>query len=113
MNRRLATVAGLTLLNLTVIFSTLLGKQVPRGVIIVVNSGEDTIALVDPKHPRRIDKIATRKHPQDVLVSANRSLAYVAEMGTDEAPGNTVSVFDVRANRIVSRITLDHAMPAR
>ena len=109
MNRRLATVAGLTLLNLTVIFPTLLGKQVPRGVIIVVNSGEDTIALVDPKHPRRIDKIATHKHPQDVLVSADRSLAYIAEMGTDEAPGNTVSVFDVRTHRIVSRITLDHA----
>jgi YVTN family beta-propeller protein len=97
------------LLSVTALCLTLLSEDLPQSVIVVVNSGEDTVALVDPKHPQKVEKIATRKHPQDVVVSPDRSLAYIAEMGTTEAPGNTVSVLDVGTRRIVTRIPLGRA----
>jgi len=54
-------------------------------------------------------KITTNHHPQDVVVSPDGSLAYVAEMGTEKAPGNTVAIVDLTAHRIVRRLALGRA----
>jgi YVTN family beta-propeller protein len=83
--------------------------DLPRGLVVVVNSGEDSVALVDSLHPEAPAKIATRRHPQDVLVSADGSLAYVAEMGTPALPGNTIAVIDVQARTIIKRLSLGTA----
>jgi YVTN family beta-propeller protein len=80
-----------------------------EGLLVVVNSGENTIALVNPAHPEAIKKITTRKHPQDIVISPDGSLAYVAEMGTTEAPGNAVAVIDLRSRQIVKRFSLGRA----
>jgi DNA-binding beta-propeller fold protein YncE len=64
---------------------------------------------VNPEHPEAITKITTRKHPQDIVISPDGSLAYVAEMGTTEAPGNTVAVIDLRSRQIVKRFSLGRA----
>jgi hypothetical protein len=46
-----------------------------EGVLAVVNSGESTIALVNPLHPEAVHKITTRKHPQDFVISPDGSFA--------------------------------------
>ena len=83
-----------------------IAAQSPQGLIVVVNSGDDSVALVDLRRPNAPTKIATHKHPQDVVVSPDRSLAYVAEMGTPREPGNTVAVIDLRARTIVKQLSL-------
>ena len=83
-----------------------LTAQSPRGVVVVANSGDDSVALVDLQHPNAPAKITTYKHPQDVVVSPDRSLAYVAEMGTPMEPGNTIAVIDLRARTIIKRLLL-------
>ena len=101
---------SLVLLRSLILFGAAsLATQSPRGLLVVVNSGDDSVALVDLRHPNAPTKIATHKHPQDVVISPDRSLAYVAEMGTPMEPGNTVAVIDLRARTIIKRMTLSPA----
>jgi YVTN family beta-propeller protein len=86
-----------------------LAIELPRGLVVVANSGEDSVALVDLLHPKAPTKIATRKHPQDVVVSPDGSLAYVAEMGTPAEPGNTIAVIDLQGRTIIKRLSLGSA----
>jgi YVTN family beta-propeller protein len=100
---------AITLLALLVGFRSVAGNDLTKGLLLAVNSGEDTVALIDTEHPDAVQKIATRAHPQDVVISTDGSLAYVAEMGTANAPGNTVAVIDVRSRRLVRRFSLGRA----
>jgi DNA-binding beta-propeller fold protein YncE len=81
----------------------------PKGLLVVANSGEDTVALVNPAHPLPFDKVVTHQHPQDVVTSPDGSFAYVAEMGTTEAVGDTVGVIDLRSRKMVKRFNLGRA----
>jgi YVTN family beta-propeller protein len=81
----------------------------PKGLLVVANSGDDTVALVNSTHPLPFDKVVTREHPQDVVTSPDGSFAYVAEMGTTEALGNTVGVIDLRSHKMVKRFDLGRA----
>ena len=102
--RFFVAVQGLVLLSGASLIS-----QLPRGLVIVAYSGENRVALVDPQRHETLVKIATRRHPQDVVVSLDGSLAYVAEMGTTAEPGNTIAVIDVKARAITRRLTLGTA----
>jgi YVTN family beta-propeller protein len=99
----------LALQSMVLIPSVLSTASSTEGLLVVVNSGENTIALVNPEHPKEVNKITTRKHPQDIVISRDGSLAYVAEMGTMKAPGNTVAVIDLRSRQIVKRLSLGRA----
>jgi YVTN family beta-propeller protein len=99
----------LALAAMVVACSTAVNQELTKGLLLAVNSGDDSIALVDLSRSQVIKKIATRAHPQDVVISLDRSLAYVAEMGTEHAPGNTVAVIDLRTRRLVRRFTLGRA----
>ena len=89
--------------SLILLCAVCLAVDLPRGLLVVVNSGEDSVTLVDLLHPKALPKIATRKHPQDVVVSPDGSLAYVAEMGTPAEPGNTIAVINLPARNIIKR----------
>jgi YVTN family beta-propeller protein len=82
------------------------GADSSEGLLIVANSDDNTVGLISLEHPEAATKIVTGRHPQDVVASPDGLLAYVAEMGTDEAPENTVAVIDLRAQRIVKRFVL-------
>jgi YVTN family beta-propeller protein len=99
----------LALQSLVLISPVVSTTSATEGLLVVVNSGENTVALVNPEHPEAINKIKTRKHPQDIAISRDGPLAYVAEMGTMEAPGNTVAVINVRSRQIVKRFSLGRA----
>jgi len=95
--------------SLILLCAVSLAVDLPRGLLVVVNSGEDSVTLVDLLHPKALAKIATRKHPQDVVVSPDGSLAYVAEMGTPAEPGNTIAVINLPARNIIKRLSLGRA----
>ena len=99
----------LTLVAIVIACSTCVSKDLTKGLLLAVNSGDDSVALVDVKRSAVIQKIATRAHPQDAVISSDGSLAYVAEMGTEDAPGNTVAIIDLRIRRLVRRFSLGRA----
>ena len=76
------------------------------GTLIVVVAGADSVVLVDPAHPSDLQRIQTRKHPQDVVLSPDAKLAYIAEMGTMAEPGSTVAVLELQSRTIVRRLEL-------
>lgn len=92
-----------------VVTSVVVSTCAKAGFLLVVNSGDGSIAVVDLNRFEVVQKIATHAHPQDVVVSPDQSLAYVAEMGTEAAPGNTVAIVDLRTRRLVRRLSLGHA----
>ena len=76
------------------------------GMLMVVISGDDALAVVNPDRPNDVRRIQTRKHPQDLVLSPDRNLAYIAEMGTAQDPGSTIAVLDVKSQTIVRRLDL-------
>jgi DNA-binding beta-propeller fold protein YncE len=86
-----------------------MSKDLTKGLLLGVNSGDDSVALVDLLRSEVIQTIPTRAHPQDAVISLDRSLAYVAEMGTEDKPGNTVAIIDLRTRRLVRRFSLGRA----
>lgn len=96
----------LVLIAIVIACSTAASKDLIKGLLLVVNSGDDSVALVDLKSSEVIQKISTRAHPQDAVITLDGSLAYVAEMGTEDTPGNTVAVIDLRTRRVVRRFSL-------
>ena len=85
------------------------GETLTEGLLLVVNSAEDTITFLSPSEPGDAHKLTTRKHPQDIVVSPDKTLAYVAEMGSETGPGNSIAVIDLRAREIVRRFALGRA----
>jgi DNA-binding beta-propeller fold protein YncE len=73
--------------------------QSPRRLVVVVNSGDDSVALVDLHHHNISAKIATYKHPQDVVVSPDGHSAFVSAMDEDR-----VVEVDIPTGRILRRI---------
>jgi len=100
---------GFALQSLVVLFAAVLSARPQIQLLLVVNSDEDTVSVVDLAHPELAEKITTRNHPQDVAVSPDAFVAYVAEMGTEKVPGNTIAVVDLATRRIVRRFVLGHA----
>jgi len=74
--------------------------------LAVVNSGGDTLVLVDVDHGNITRTVAVRTHPQDVVVSPDGKVAYVAEMGTMEEPGHTIAVVKLDSKEVERRLEL-------
>jgi len=76
-----------------------------RPQLLVLNKSGDTLAFVNPATMKVESTIGTGHAPHEIAVSADGATAYVANYGTPDAPGSTLTVVDVR-KRAVSR-TLD------
>lgn len=83
----------------------LLACNATADTLLVVNKGDATLAFVDPVTLKVIAKIATGEQPHEVAVSGDGKLAVVTNYGTDENPGATLTVVDVRARKESQRFT--------
>jgi YVTN family beta-propeller protein len=76
------------------------------GYLVVVNKSEDSLAFVDAQALRLVGKVAVGKAPHEVTVSRDGRFAFVANYGTREAPGNSISVVDLSTRTHAYRIEL-------
>ncbi len=60
-------------LTFLLLYLTLVSKDLTKRLLVAVNSGDDTVALVDPRHSEVIARVATRAHAQDVMISPDGS----------------------------------------
>jgi YVTN family beta-propeller protein len=77
-----------------------------KEVLLVVNAGEDTLSFISLPTLTVIRKLPTREHPQDIVLSPDRSKAYVAEMGAEPEFGNKVAEVDAQSGKVLRRIDL-------
>jgi YVTN family beta-propeller protein len=79
--------------------------------LLVLNKADATLAFVDPSSLQVIAKIPTGNGPHEVAVSADNSIALVANYGTGPEPGSTLSIVDVAARKEIKRLQLPLSRP--
>jgi YVTN family beta-propeller protein len=75
-------------------------------VLLVLNKVENTLAIVDPATLKVLSKIPTGVGPHEVIASSDGRYAYVANYGTQQVVGNSLSVIDIRAGKEIKRLEL-------
>jgi YVTN family beta-propeller protein len=74
--------------------------------LLVVNKGESTLSVVDPKSGAELARIATGPGPHEVAASPDGRVAVVTNYGTGAAPGTTLTVVDLDRLEAVATIDL-------
>jgi YVTN family beta-propeller protein len=82
------------------------GTVASGGTLIVANKAEATVSLLDARSGEVRATLPTGTGPHEVAVSPDGRLAAIADYGTGEAPGSTLTVIDVAAARVVRTIDL-------
>src|SRR4051794_8532635 len=77
----------------------LAAAETPRVALIVGNKEEATLAIVDPATGKVVTRAKTGEGPHEVAVSTDGKLAFVANYGTAQNPGSTISVIDLVAQK--------------
>ena len=74
--------------------------------LLVLNKTDNTAVFVDAKTYEVGAKLPTGAGPHEVAVSPDGRLAYVANYGTRDNPGHTLTVIDIRARSVARTIDL-------
>ena len=78
----------------------------PSLALIVGNKEENSLAIVDPGSGKVVGRVPTGEGPHEVAVSADGKLAFVANYGTAQNPGSTISVIDLVGQKEVRKVDL-------
>ncbi len=77
-----------------------------QSYLLILNKAENTLAIVDPQEYKIIAKIPTGEGPHEVIASADGKLAFVANYGTQQVLGSSLSVIDLEAKKELRRVDL-------
>jgi YVTN family beta-propeller protein len=81
-------------------------------LLLVVNKGEASVSMVDPDAREVTATIDVGEGPHEVAASPDGALAVVTNYGTRDAPGNSITVLDIRERRAIRTIDLgEHTRP--
>ena len=76
--------------------------QSPR--LLVLNKTEATFVIIDPASGKALARIPTGDGPHELAVSDDGRYAFASNYGTGQAPGHTISMFDIAAQKELRRI---------
>jgi YVTN family beta-propeller protein len=94
-------VAGLCAI---VVAGASLGGQPTAGRLLVLNKEEATLAIVDPLAGKVLGRVPTGEGPHELVASADGNTAFASNYGTGSAPGHTISMIDIAAQKELRRI---------
>ncbi len=92
-------------------FFILLFANVPvaandSGTLLVLNKSDNTVSLIDLASKKSVATIPTGFGPHEVAVSPNGKLAVIANYGTGQQPGSTLTVIDIAAKKQLRTVDL-------
>jgi DNA-binding beta-propeller fold protein YncE len=76
----------------------------PSGVLLVLNKGDHTLAIVDPSTLKVVAKLPAGNDPHEVIASADGRLAFISNYGFGRY--NTITVEDLVAQKLSRVIDL-------
>ncbi|HZH29232.1 MAG TPA: beta-propeller fold lactonase family protein [Pyrinomonadaceae bacterium] len=75
-------------------------------VLLVLNKADNTLAIVDPVALKVVARVAVGEGPHEVVASSDGRTAYVANYGTQQVSGSSLSIIDIAARREKKRVDL-------
>jgi YVTN family beta-propeller protein len=72
--------------------------------LLVLNKEDASLAIVDPDSGRVLGTVKTGEGPHELVVSADGKTAFASNYGTGPAPGHTISMIDIAAQKETRRI---------
>jgi len=72
--------------------------------LLVLNKEDATLAIVDPASGQVLGRVPTGEQPHELVASTDGKLAFASNYGSGPAPGHTISMFDLAAQKEVRRI---------
>src|SRR5438067_3255525 len=84
--------------------SVLLGAQSSSGRLLVLNKDDATFAIVNPDSGAVLGKVAVGEGPHELVASSDGKYAFASNYGTGPAPGHTISMIDIAAQKELRRI---------
>ena len=100
------------LINLRLVIGILVVAAVPTiafadsGTLLVLNKSDNTVSLINVATKTAVATIPTGAGPHEVAVSPNGKIAVVANYGTQQAPGSSLTVIDVAGKKTLKTIDL-------
>lgn len=91
-----------SILALLMILTAVAGAQSPR--LLVLNKEDATLHIIDPASGKLLGRVSTGAGPHEVVASPDGTLAFTSNYGTGQAPGNTLSVIDLAAQKELRRV---------
>lgn len=74
--------------------------------LLILNKAENTLSIADPVTLRVLGKVPTGEGPHEVVASEDGRTAYVANYGTQQKAGNSISIIDIAARKEIKRLEL-------
>src|SRR5580704_4723627 len=96
------TTPAILLLGAAIAVPMLLAEDTPRSALLVLNKGENALAIVDPTSAKVLARVPAGQDPHEVVASADGKLAFVSNYGG----GHTLSVIDLVAQKPLAAVNL-------
>ena len=99
-------------MNIRLLLATLaaaaiaIAAETPSPALLVLNKEDANLAIVDPASGKVVGRVPTGVGPHEVAASTDGKLAFVGNYGTGPAPGTTLSVIDLVAQKEIHRVDL-------
>jgi len=98
------TNALLRTIAIAVASTVLLSAQAGSGRLLVLNKEDATFVIVNPESGAIAGKVAVGQGPHELVTSTDGRYAFASNYGTGSAPGRTISMIDIAAQKEVRRI---------
>jgi YVTN family beta-propeller protein len=78
--------------------------QRPSGRLLVLNKEDAAMVIVDPESGAVVGKVGVGVQPHELVASTDGKTAFASNYGTGPAPGHTISMIDIAAQKELRRI---------
>ena len=95
------------------IVASLLAHAQPKSSrLLVLNKDDMNMAIVDPESGSVLGRVAVGQGPHELATSSDGRLAFASNYGTGPAPGHTISMIDIGAQKELRRIDVERLRTA-
>lgn len=98
-----------SLLMMTIVVAAMAAGRVPGAQrasarLLVLDKEDANLAIVDPASGTVLGRVAVGQGPHELVTSTDGKIAFASNYGTGPAPGRTISMIDVAAQKELRRI---------
>lgn len=77
-----------------------------QSLLLVLNKAENTLSIIDSGSLKELAKVPTGEGPHEVVASGDGKLAFVANYGTQQVVGSSISIIDLATKKEIKKIDL-------